>query len=109
MLRITSEERRQARTRARTVDSRDPTNQLKPNPLGRLPESAIQMTELRSKRDGGEEVKSDNGGESGNTNVRDMVERYVESFVEWSKMQERETELESHMNITIFSNMSSYG
>ena len=109
VLRITSEERRQARTRARTVDSRDPTNQLKPNPLGRLPESAIQMTELRSKRDGGEEVKSDNGGESGNTNVRDMVERYVESFVEWSKMQERETELESHMNITIFSNMSSYG
>ena len=37
---------------------------------------------------------SNNGGESGITNVRDMLERYVESFDEWSKMQDEELENE---------------
>ena len=54
----------------------------------------VELTDQRDRALRGETkvTASNNGGESGITNVRDMLERYVESFEEWSKMQDEESE-----------------
>ena len=57
------------------------------------------MSSMRSSLnlDGGETkgatgVARNDGNKSGSTSIRDMLERYAESFDEWSKMQEEELE-----------------
>jgi len=57
------------------------------------------MSSMRSSLnlDGGEtkdatDVARNDGNEAGSTSIRDMLERYAESFDEWSKMQEEESE-----------------
>ena len=65
--------------------------------MGRMSEG---MSSMRSSLnlDGGETkgatdvARKDGEDESGSTSIRDMLERYAESFDEWSKMQEEELE-----------------
>ena len=61
--RVLSEERRQARTRSRTVDSSDPANQSRRNPLEESSTSSIQMVELGGERgeEGGTQEENQRG------------------------------------------------
>ena len=75
--RIMSEEKRQARTRRRTVDSADPTSQSRPNPLEGSAVVNIEMPTIESTgREGGEE----GGGEVKTTDARLNVNNQVPIF-----------------------------